>query len=217
MRYFFLILLSLVYCVTTPEAWADELLVEAAQERLKVFVRYDGAYVGLDYPNGDVPAGTGVCSDVIIRSYRAAYGFDFQKAVHEDMRENFKAYPKNWGLTRPDKNIDHRRVPNLETYLKRHGKTLPVTKKASDYKAGDIVTWRLGGRLPHIRSSFTISGWGQRKITSCSIFKSTGITALFRRLKLKCERHIARASHGIVVIALYILKAEIVINNVGLF
>jgi len=150
MRYFFLILLSLVYCVTTPEAWADELLVEAAQERLKVFVRYDGAYVGLDYPNGDVPAGTGVCSDVIIRSYRAAYGFDFQKAVHEDMRENFKAYPKNWGLTRPDKNIDHRRVPNLETYLKRHGKTLPVTKKASDYKAGDIVTWRLGGRLPHI-------------------------------------------------------------------
>ena len=91
-----------------------------------------------------------MCTDVIIRSYRAAYSFDFQKAVHEDMRANFTAYPEIWGLKRPDKNIDHRRVPNLETYLTRRGAALPITRKAQDYKPGDIVTWRLGGRLPHI-------------------------------------------------------------------
>ena len=150
MRLFFLIVFSLACWVTTPLTHADEALVEAAQDRLKVSVRYDGAYVRLDYPGGDVPADTGVCTDVIIRSYRAAYGFDFQKAVHEDMRANFSAYPKIWGLKRADKNIDHRRVPNLETYLKREGTELPVSKSATDYKAGDIVTWRLGGRLPHI-------------------------------------------------------------------
>ena len=150
MRLFFLIVFSLACWVTTPLTHADEVLVQAAQDRLKVSVRYDGAYVRLDYPGGDVPPDTGVCTDVIIRSYRAAYGFDFQKAVHEDMRANFSAYPKIWGLKRADKNIDHRRVPNLETYLKREGAELPVSKSAADYKAGDIVTWRLGGRLPHI-------------------------------------------------------------------
>ena len=150
MRFILLIVFSLACWVTTPLTHADEALVEAAQDRLKVSVRYDGAYVRLDYPGGDVPADTGVCTDVIIRSYRAAYGFDFQKAVHEDMRANFSAYPKIWGLERADKNIDHRRVPNLETYLKREGTELPVSKSAKDYKAGDIVTWRLGGSLPHI-------------------------------------------------------------------
>ena len=143
-----LLLISLIFIA--PLASADPLLVGAAQDRLKEFVRYDPAYVGLDYPNGDVPSNTGVCTDVIIRSYRAAFGFDFQRAVHEDMKANFSAYPTIWGLKRPDKNIDHRRVPNLETYLQRAGKALPVTKRASDYKAGDIVTWRLGGSLPHI-------------------------------------------------------------------
>lgn len=131
-------------------ALADEALVSAAQDRLKHNVRYTGSYVKLDYPGGDVPANTGVCTDVIIRSYRAAYGFDFQKAVHEDMKANFSAYPKNWGLTRTDRNIDHRRVPNLETYLKRQNAKLPVSKKAADYKPGDIVSWRLSGNLPHI-------------------------------------------------------------------
>ena len=143
-----LFFICLIFAV--PLASADPLLVDAAQDRLKVFVRYDGSYVGLDYPNGDVPSNTGVCADVIIRSYRAAFGFDFQKAVHEDMKANFSAYPTIWGLKRPDKNIDHRRVANLETYLKRAGKVLPVSKTASDYKPGDIVTWRLGGSLPHI-------------------------------------------------------------------
>ena len=150
MRFILLIVFSLACWVTTPLTHADEALVEAAQDRLKVSVRYNGAYVRLDYPGGDVPPDTGVCTDVIIRSYRAAFGFDFQKAVHEDMRANFSAYPKIWGLKRADKNIDHRRVPNLETYLKREGAELPVSQSAADYKAGDIVTWRLGGRLPHI-------------------------------------------------------------------
>lgn len=131
-------------------ALADEALVSAAQDRLKHNVRYTGSYVKLDYPGGDVPANTGVCTDVIIRSYRAAYGFDFQKAVHEDMKANFSSYPKNWGLTRTDRNIDHRRVPNLETYLKRQRTSLGISKNASDFKPGDIVSWRLGGSLPHI-------------------------------------------------------------------
>ena len=131
-------------------AFADEALVSAAQDRLNHNVRYTGSYVKLDYPGGDVPANTGVCTDVIIRSYRAAYGFDFQKAVHEDMKANFAAYPKNWGLTRTDRNIDHRRVPNLEAYLKRRGAKLRISKKAADFKPGDIVSWRLPGNLPHI-------------------------------------------------------------------
>jgi len=131
-------------------ALADEALVMAAQDRLKHNITYNGAYLKLDYPGGDVPANIGVCTDVIIRSYRAAYGFDFQKAVHEDMKANFSAYPNNWGLTRTDRNIDHRRVPNLETYLKRQGASLGISRKPSDFKPGDIVSWRLGGSLPHI-------------------------------------------------------------------
>jgi len=128
----------------------EVVIVEAARERTFADVRYDGAYVSLKYPGGDVSPDTGVCTDVIIRTYRNAFGFDFQKAVHEDMRGNFSKYPKNWGLTRPDKNIDHRRVPNLEAYLKRRGAAVPITDNPDDYKPGDIVSWRLGGSLPHI-------------------------------------------------------------------
>jgi uncharacterized protein YijF (DUF1287 family) len=135
----------------TGSVLADEALVSAAQDRLKQSVTYNGAYMKLDYPNGDVPANIGVCTDVIIRSYRAAYGFDFQKAVHEDMAQNFSAYPNNWGHTRTDRNIDHRRVPNLETYLKRQGASLDLSRNPSDYKPGDIVSWRLAGTsVPHI-------------------------------------------------------------------
>lgn len=145
------IFLGLVFSVLLAvPAFADEALVSAAQDRLKHNVHYNGRYVKLDYPGGDVPANTGVCTDVIIRSYRAAYGFDFQKAVHEDMKANFSAYPKNWGLTRTDRNIDHRRVPNLEAYLKRQGAKLPLSKKSANFKPGDIVSWRLDGNLPHI-------------------------------------------------------------------
>ncbi|WP_340200830.1 DUF1287 domain-containing protein [Ascidiimonas sp. W6] len=112
-------------------------------------VVYDGSYFSLAYPNGDVPAGKGVCTDVVIRAYRKL-GIDLQKEVHEDMKANFAAYPKNWGLKTTDKNIDHRRVPNLMKFFERHGKVLPITTNASDYKPGDIVSWDLGRGLTHI-------------------------------------------------------------------
>ena len=129
---------------------AMEAIVMSAKERTFANVRYDPKYVKLAYPMGDVSPDTGVCTDVVIRTYRNAFGFDFQKAVHEDMQKSFGSYPKKWGLKRPDKNIDHRRVPNLETFLKRQGAAVPMTKNPQDYKPGDIVSWRLGGKLAHI-------------------------------------------------------------------
>lgn len=119
----------------------------AAQTREKVV--YDGRYVRIPYPGGDVPAGTGVCTDVVIRAYRKA-GIDLQKLVHEDMAKAFGAYPRNWGRREPDANIDHRRVPNLRTFFKRAGAERPMTRKASDYAPGDLVTWDLGGGVTHI-------------------------------------------------------------------
>ncbi|WP_339137996.1 MAG: DUF1287 domain-containing protein [Candidatus Electrothrix sp. GW3-4] len=124
-------------------------LIRAALERTTYLVRYDGSYRQLAYPGGDVPGDIGVCTDVVIRSYRKV-GIDLQKEVHEDMRKNFFLYPKKWGLAGPDKNIDHRRVPNLQVFFRRHGKELPVTKDSQDYKAGELVTWMLPGNLPHI-------------------------------------------------------------------
>lgn len=112
-------------------------------------VRYDPAYFQLDYPNGDVPKDKGVCTDVVIRAYRKL-GIDLQKEVHEDMKANFSKYPQNWGLTKPDKNIDHRRVPNLMTFFARHGVTKPITTNPKDYLPGDIVCWNLGGSVTHI-------------------------------------------------------------------
>lgn len=129
---------------------AAQKLVEAAIERTKHRVTYDGSYETLPYPGGDVPDDTGVCTDVVIRSYRSGLGIDLQKVVHEDMARNFTAYPKIWGLSRPDRNIDHRRVPNLETFFTRHGQSLPVSRNPGDYKPGDLVTWRIPGNLPHI-------------------------------------------------------------------
>jgi uncharacterized protein len=126
-------------------------LVAAAIERTHHHVRYDPAYVRIPYPGGDVPADTGVCTDVIIRSYRAV-GVDLQKEVHEDMVQNFSAYPRkwNWLLAHPDPNIDHRRVPNLAVFFGRKAETLPITANAADYLPGDLVTWDLGGGVPHI-------------------------------------------------------------------
>ncbi|MBI3233575.1 MAG: DUF1287 domain-containing protein, partial [Bacteroidetes bacterium] len=112
-------------------------------------VVYDASYFQITYPNGDVPPDKGVCTDVIIRAYRKL-GTDLQKEVHEDMAANFAQYPNYWGLTHPDKNIDHRRVPNLMTYFKRQGAEKPITDKASDYKPGDIVCWNLGGATTHV-------------------------------------------------------------------
>jgi uncharacterized protein YijF (DUF1287 family) len=126
-----------------------ERLVAAAVERTKHSVTYDPAYYSIPYPGGDVPADKGVCTDEIIRSYRAV-GVDLQKEVHEDMAANFAAYPRKFGMTRPDTNIDHRRVPNLMTFFERKGRALPVTDDAADYRPGDVLTWDLGGGLTHI-------------------------------------------------------------------
>lgn len=117
-------------------------LVAAANGRPKVTVRYDPKYVRIAYPGGDVPAGTGVCTDEIIRIYRAL-GIDLQKEVHEDMAANFQLYPRKFGLDRPDTNIDHRRVPNLRVFFARRGTSLPITTNAADYQPGDLVTWDL--------------------------------------------------------------------------
>ncbi len=124
-------------------------LVNAALDRTHHTVRYAPDYVRLDYPNGDVPADTGVCTDEVIRSYRAL-GIDLQKLVHEDMKRAFSSYPKIWGLTSTDRNIDHRRVPNLQTFFKRRGVSLPVTQNAADYKPGDLITCTVPPHLPHI-------------------------------------------------------------------
>lgn len=132
----------------TSESFTDK-LVDAAIERTSHPVRYDGRYQRIDYPGGDVPDTMGVCTDVVIRSYRVL-GIDLQQLVHEDMAANFDAYPKIWGLTRPDSNIDHRRVPNLRRYFERNGEELQVSNNPEDYRAGDLVTFILPGNLPHI-------------------------------------------------------------------
>ena len=145
-----LVLVPLVF--PAQEGLADtfaEQLVAAARERTLQRVVYDGAYVAIAYPMGDVPADRGVCTDVVIRSYRQL-GIDLQQLVHEDMKARFSEYPDIWGLTRPDPNIDHRRVPNLQTFFAKHGEVLAVSQYATDYRPGDLVTWTLPGNLPHI-------------------------------------------------------------------
>lgn len=126
-------------------------LIKAAKQRTLHEVRYDGSYISIPYPNGDVPPSIGVCTDVLIRSFRKL-GIDLQKKVHEDMHVNFSLYPskKIWGLKKPDRNIDHRRVPNLQAFFNRYGESLAVTKHPQDYLPGDLVTWVLPGNLPHI-------------------------------------------------------------------
>ncbi len=124
-------------------------IAKATRNQIGKTIHYDPAYVGLAYPGGDVPIDRGVCTDVVIRALRDALDMDLQKLVHEDMNRAFSQYPKNWGLKRTDRNIDHRRVPNLRTYFKRSGYSLDVSKKAEDYLPGDIVTCTVGGR-PHI-------------------------------------------------------------------
>jgi uncharacterized protein YijF (DUF1287 family) len=126
-------------------------LVAAAIERTNHRVRYEPAYVRIPYPAGDVPADTGVCTDEIIRIYRAV-GMDLQKEVHEDMQANFASYPNQsrWMLSHTDTNIDHRRVPNLMVFFAHKGEKLAASTNAADYSPGDLVTWDLGGNVPHI-------------------------------------------------------------------
>ncbi|MET0071738.1 MAG: DUF1287 domain-containing protein [Candidatus Thiodiazotropha sp.] len=134
-----------------PAGQLENRLVVAALERTTHSVRYDGSYLSIGYPNGDVPDNIGVCTDVLIRAYRAL-DIDLQQLVHEDMNSHFERYPSRriWGLEKADSNIDHRRVPNLQVFFSRHGRSLPVTQRGSDYSSGDIVTWMLPGNLPHI-------------------------------------------------------------------
>ncbi len=144
------ITLVLLFQVASAQDFAQS-LVKAAIDRTKHSVRYDGSYMSIDYPGGDVPADMGVCTDVVIRSYRAL-DIDLQVLVHEDMKAHFDAYPSKriWGLNRTDRNIDHRRVPNLQAFFERHGESLAISQSANDYLPGDLVTWMLPGNLPHI-------------------------------------------------------------------
>lgn len=130
------------------EAYAER-LVAAAIAQTTSPVAYDGSYRRIAYPGGDVPVNVGVCTDVIVRAYRAV-GVDLQVKVHEDMRGAFRAYPQLWRMARPDPNIDHRRVPNLQTLFRRSGAALAVSRDAPIYRPGDLVTWMLPGNLPHI-------------------------------------------------------------------
>jgi len=136
--------------IKKPNTFSEK-LSNAAIQIIDKEVIYTPNYVKIKYPNGDVPAKTGVCTDVIIRAYRKL-NIDLQKEVHEDMVANFTKYPnlKKWGLKTTDKNIDHRRVPNLEVFFSRKGKTLSITQNANDYKTGEIVTWMINDKLPHI-------------------------------------------------------------------
>jgi uncharacterized protein len=124
-------------------------MLDGAIAQAGVTTGYDPSYVALDYPGGDVPERTGVCSDVVVRAFRKA-GIDLQKEVHEDMKAARSQYPKKWGAIGSDRNIDHRRVLNLMTYFMRQGKSLPISNSATDYQPGDIVAWELSGGLDHI-------------------------------------------------------------------
>ena len=145
-----IVTLSVVFPITALAATSAE-LIEAALERTHHAIIYDGAYHIIKYPGGDVPANIGVCTDLVVRSYRKL-GIDLQELIHEDMMNNFSKYPskKLWGLNRPDANIDHRRVPNLQVFFTRKGQSLRITHKIQDFIPGDVVTWILPGNLPHI-------------------------------------------------------------------
>ena len=141
--------IGLVLAFAATPALALQCLVDASRTQIGVTLSYDPSYVRLDYPGGDVPLERGVCTDVLVRAYRAI-GVDLQKAVHEDMRAHFSSYPRNWGLTTTDRNIDHRRVPNLQRFFTRHGQSLATDGVDADYLPGDLVSWRLPSGVPHI-------------------------------------------------------------------
>lgn len=148
------LLLFLLLCTTWHVSNATpQNLIDAAIARTHKDVKYTSKYIPIAYPGGDIPDNLGVCSDLIIRAYRNGLNVDLQKLVHEDMLANFDVYPNHWGLNKPDKNIDHRRVPNLQVFFSRYADVLPITKNILDYAPGDIVTWNLNaprGFVPHI-------------------------------------------------------------------
>jgi uncharacterized protein YijF (DUF1287 family) len=146
------LLLLLTLSLASPALAGSEpsRLTAAARDQVGVTVTYDPAYVQLEFPGGDLPRDRGVCTDVVIRALRDGWGIDLQLAVNRDMKANFSAYPALWGLSRTDRNIDHRRVPNLQTLFARIGAELPLEDGPTPYLPGDIVTWTLPGNLPHI-------------------------------------------------------------------
>lgn len=167
-KQFLLFVTLLAICLTTAADTASKAgqLISAALTQTKGVTTYNGAYFKITYPMGDIPTEYGVCTDVIIRAYRKL-GIDLQQLVHEDMRANFSLYPakRNWGQTKTDTNIDHRRVPNLQTFFTRHGKKLNTSQTADDYQAGDMVTWMLNNKLPHIGLvTDQFSADGQRRL-----------------------------------------------------
>jgi uncharacterized protein YijF (DUF1287 family) len=145
-------------------------VIDSAIAQVGVTTSYDPAYVNIGYPGGDVPESTGVCSDVLVRAFRSA-GIDLQKEVHEDMNRSWDEYPKRWGLSKPDSNIDHRRVLNLMKYFERRGKAVPITDEPDDYLPGDIVSWDLGGGIYHIGLVTNMLSESQRR---CLIVHNIG-------------------------------------------
>lgn len=164
MKFIKYIFLFLLISSTVNAQVEDDFFIKLANatKELKTAVLYDSAYTKIPYPNGDVEERKGVCTDVIIRTYRK-FGIDLQQKVHEDMKANFSKYPNKWGLKKPDTNIDHRRVPNLQVFFSRHGKVLPTTDNPDDYKPGDIVTWDLGNNTPHIGLVLNEKNWNKKR------------------------------------------------------
>ena len=186
MRVLFTLLVASFFLSVSAQ---NQALSDAAISLTNNKVIYDPSYFSIPYPNGDVPEGKGVCTDVIIRAYREL-GTDLQKLVHEDMKTNFEGYPKNWGLKTTDKNIDHRRVPNLMKFFERHGKALPKSENPEDYLPGDIVTWNLGRGITHIgividektlfsKTPFIVHNIGSGQVKEDCLFRYT-ITGHYR-------------------------------------
>lgn len=148
---FYLFLLASTSIFADQSQTKTTQFIQAALHQTKEGIIYNPTYFKIPYPNGDIPAHYGVCTDVVIRAYRKL-GIDLQEQVHKDIKTNFLIYPakKHWNQHKPDTNIDHRRVPNLQTFFTRKGKKLRVTDKSEDYQPGDLVTWMLGNKLPHI-------------------------------------------------------------------
>jgi len=149
MKKIILIILIIISSLTYGQEVGVKSLSDAALELTRQKVTYDPSYFSINYPNGDIPSDKGVCTDVIIRAFRKTE-IDLQKEVHEDMKSNFNLYPKNWGLKTTDKNIDHRRVPNLMKFFERKGTVKVKSTNPSDYKPGDIICWNLSGGITHI-------------------------------------------------------------------
>ena len=144
--------LCLVSCSVDPQGFTrnQRKIIGATRWQIGKTTSYDPAYRRLKYPNGDIPIKQGVCTDVIIRTLRKGLKIDLQKEIHEDMTANFEVYPSSWGLTAPDYNIDHRRVPNMQTYFRRKGWELPLNQLKANYQPGDIITCSIGRVTPHI-------------------------------------------------------------------